>query len=118
VTEPTPAALGDAVRARALADELDATLVGVVLNRTSDGTPTDVVSRQFGAPVTPVPEDDRVAAAQASGRPVRTVAPDSAAATAFADLADRVTRTATRFARQRNGHGPGTDGGTGNGAVM
>jgi septum site-determining protein MinD len=124
VTEPTPAALGDAVRARALAHELDARLVGVVLNRTTGDAPGDLVARQLGAPVTTVPEDDRVAAAQASGRPVRTVAPDSPAVDAFADLADAVERADGRGAQRRNGHrranGDGNRDGNrdGNGTVM
>jgi septum site-determining protein MinD len=112
VTEPTPPALGDAVRARALAHELDAALVGVVLNRTTGNAPVDLVARQLGAPVTTVPGDDRVAAAQASGRPVRTVAPDSPAVDAFADLADAVERVATRHTAGREGRG--SDDGNGN----
>ena len=101
VTEPSPAALGDALRARALARELDAGLVGVVLNRAPPGVPTDRVARRLGAPVTTVPEDDRVADAQAAGRPVRATAPESAAAGAFAELADAVQRTLARPRERR-----------------
>ncbi|PSP70694.1 chromosome partitioning protein ParA [Halobacteriales archaeon QH_6_68_27] len=92
VTEPTPAALGDAVRARALARELDAGLVSVVLNRGTAEAPTETIANRLGAPVTVVPEDPAVATAQAAGRPVATTAPESPAVTAFADLAAAVER--------------------------
>ncbi|MEF8851535.1 MAG: P-loop NTPase [Haloarculaceae archaeon] len=93
VTEPTPAALGDAVRARALARELDAGLVAVALNRGSDDAPTDAVADRLGAPVTVVPDDPAVATAQAAGQPVAATAPDSRAAAALATLAETVERT-------------------------
>jgi septum site-determining protein MinD len=96
VTEPTPAALGDAVRARALARELDAGLVRVVLNRATGDAPTDLVARQLGAPVTTVPDSERVAAAQAAGQPVAAHAPGSPAASAFAALAVAVERATDR----------------------
>jgi len=92
VTEPTPAALGDAVRARALARELDAGLVSVVLNRGTAEAPTETIANRLGAPVTVVPEDPAVATAQAAGRPVATTAPESPAVAAFADLAEAVER--------------------------
>jgi septum site-determining protein MinD len=91
-TEPTPAALGDAVRARALARELDAGLVSVVLNRGTAEAPTETIANRLGAPVTVVPEDPAVATAQAAGCPVATTAPESPAVTAFADLAAAVER--------------------------
>jgi septum site-determining protein MinD len=92
VTAPTPEALGDALRARALARELDAGLVAVVLNRGTDAAPTDTIANRLGAPVTVVPEDDAVANAQAAGMPVATTAPGSHAVAAFDDLADAVER--------------------------
>lgn len=93
VTAPTPTALGDAVRTRELARELDAGLVRVVLNRVTAEAPTDLIARQLGAPVTTIPESDHLAAAQAAGRPVAAHAPDGPAAAAFADLARAVERT-------------------------
>jgi len=100
VTEPTPAALGDAVRARALARELDAGLVAVALNRGTDDAPTGTIADRLGAPVTVVPEDPDVARAQAAGQPVAAAAPDSRAATALAALAETVERTTTPAARR------------------
>ncbi|WP_436925444.1 MinD/ParA family ATP-binding protein [Halosimplex amylolyticum] len=97
VTEPAPPALGDALRARALARELDAGLAAVVLNRASEASPTDVIARELGGPVTTIPESDAVADAQASGVPVGEHAPDAPATAAFADLADAVER-ACRYA--------------------
>jgi len=99
VTEPTPAALGDAVRARALARELDAGLVRVVLNRAGDDAPTDLVARRLGAPVTTLPDSDRVRRAMAAGLPVAARAPSSPAARAFDALADAVERATTRRLR-------------------
>ena len=96
VTTPQPAALSDAVRARALARELDAGLARIVLNRTSENPPTDRVARRLGAPVTTVPDSDAVATAQENGVPVGRAAPDSPAATAFESLADAVRGTVGR----------------------
>lgn len=93
VTQPEPSALGDALRARALARELDAGLAAIVLNRASAASPTDLVARELGGPVATVPESPAVAAAQAAGVPVATHRPDSAAAEALSDLADTVERT-------------------------
>jgi len=96
VTEPTPAALGDAVRARALARELDAGLAAIALNRSGPDAPTDLVAERLGGPVTVVPDSPRLADAQAAGRPVAAVAPDSEGARALRRLADRVA-TAVSF---------------------
>ncbi len=85
-------ALPDAVRTRALAVELDAGLAVVALNRVGDAPPVDRVRRALGAPVVTVPESRALARSQASGVPVRTVAPDCDAAAAFDRLADRVPR--------------------------
>ncbi|WP_135364827.1 MinD/ParA family ATP-binding protein [Halosimplex halophilum] len=92
VTEPAPAALGDALRARALARELDAGLAAIVLNRASEASPTDLVARELGGPVTTVPESAAVADAQAAGVPVAAHRPDAPAAAALADLAGTVER--------------------------
>jgi septum site-determining protein MinD len=93
VTTPRPAALSDAVRARALARELDAGLARIVLNRADENPPTERVARRLGAPVTTVPESGALAAAQANGMPVARTAPDSAAASAVEGLADAVRGT-------------------------
>jgi septum site-determining protein MinD len=88
VTTPDAVALEDAVRARALARELDAGLLAVALNRTGADPPTDRVERTFGAPVVAVPERSAVARGMASGLPARAVEADTGAA--FEALADRV----------------------------
>ena len=110
VTEPAPAALGDALRARALARELDAGLAAVVLNRARGASPTELVARTLGGPVTTIPESAAVADAQAAGLPVATHRPDSPAADAFASLATTVRRTAPGAAgsesRPKTGSGP------------
>jgi septum site-determining protein MinD len=90
VTTPDEVALRDAVRVRELARDLDAGLVRVVLNRMDGGRDTERVRDALGAPVVAVPEDDRVAAALASGHPVRSVAPESAARERFQALASTV----------------------------
>jgi septum site-determining protein MinD len=89
VTQPTTAALADAVRARELARAVDVPLARVVLNR-ADGVNTRPVADALGAPVTTVPETPAVARAQRAGQPVRAVAPDSDAAEQFRALADAV----------------------------
>ena len=80
VTTPTDAALSDAVRARALARELDVGLVGVVLNRADGSAPRDRIARELGAPVTPIPPSPSLERAQADGLPVTDSAPESTAA--------------------------------------
>ena len=83
-------AVANAVRARALARELDAGLVRVVVNRVETTVPTDTLARELGAPVTMVPESGPLARAQRAGVPVREIAPDSDAAERFTTLADAV----------------------------
>jgi len=94
VTTPERPALADAVRARALARELDAGLAAVALNRVGSDPPVGRVQRTFGAPVVPIPDRPAVARALARGRPAAEV--DDDAGTAFAALADRVQRALGR----------------------
>jgi len=91
VALPDAFAVADLVRTRELARELDAGLSRVVLNRAGRDPPTDRVERALGAPVTAVPESRVMARAQRAGKPVSTVAPESAAAERFRELADAVT---------------------------
>jgi len=88
VASPRRFALADVVRTRELARELDAGLVGVVLNRTTgaDDPPEDALRRVLGAPVSTVPADPRVGRSVAEERPVVSAAPESAAAGAFRSL--------------------------------
>jgi septum site-determining protein MinD len=99
VTTAAPTALADAVRTRELARELDAGLRGVVLNKAGDDPPRERVRRLLGAPVTPVPESETVAAAQRNGVPVATTAPESVAADRFAGLAERIVAPRERSHR-------------------
>jgi len=95
VTTPEPAALGDAMRAQALARELDTGLVAVALNRAPADAPTDRIAREIGGPVTAIPASERIATAQARGIPVTAHAPESHAATEVRALAEIVERTIT-----------------------
>jgi septum site-determining protein MinD len=88
VTTPARVALADAVRARALARELEAGLVAVALNRTGEDPPTGRVEDLFGAPAVAVPEARAVERATAHGRPVGAV--DPALADPFERLGGRV----------------------------
>jgi septum site-determining protein MinD len=90
VTTPDRAALEDAVRARALARELDVGLAHVVLNRTDESPPREAVERELGAPVTSIPESRPLARAQVQGLPVTRTAPESTAAGRIAAIADAV----------------------------
>jgi len=91
VTTPSSVALADAVRARALARELDAGLVAVALNRIREAPPVERSEALFGAPVVPIPESAAVRRATASGRPVRTV--DASVGESFERLAALVRRS-------------------------
>ena len=92
VASPRRFALADAVRTRELARELDAGLVGVALNRTTeaDDPPVDVFRRVLGAPVSTVPADPRVGRSVEEERPVVTAAPESVAAESIRSLASGV----------------------------
>jgi septum site-determining protein MinD len=92
VVSPRRFALADAVRTRELARELDAGLVGVALNRTTDADepPTDVFRRVLGAPISTVPADPRVGRSVEEERPVSTAAPESVATSAIRALAAAV----------------------------
>jgi septum site-determining protein MinD len=94
VASPRRFALADAVRTRELARELDAGLVGVALNRTTeaDDPPVDVFRRVLGAPVSTVPADPRVGRSVEEERPVVAAAPESIAASAVRSLAAGVQR--------------------------
>ena len=72
VTTPDEVALVDAVRARALARELDAGLAGVALNRTGTEPPVERVEELFGAPVVSIPESAAVGRTTAAGLPAGT----------------------------------------------
>ncbi|MFB6101679.1 MAG: MinD/ParA family protein [Haloplanus sp.] len=89
VAAPRRFALADAVRTRELARELDAGLVGVVCNRTTDADdpPDGVLRRVLGAPVATIPADPRVGRSVDEERPVVAAAPESVAADALHSLA-------------------------------
>lgn len=90
VASPRPFALADAVRTRALARELNAPLVGVVVNRILEKPPTEPIADTLGAPVTAVPADPRVGESITENNPVVEAAPESRAATGFVELAAAV----------------------------
>ena len=90
VTTPGEIALADALRTRALARELRAGLVRVVLNGVAGDPSTAAVEEALGAPVVTVPESQSLARAQRHGRPVRSLADDSTAAEQFEHLAAAV----------------------------
>ncbi len=90
VTRPTTPALADAIRTREFARAVETPLVGVVVNRASASIDTDPIASTLGAPATPIPDSDRLASAQRSGRPVAELAPESPPARAFETLADRI----------------------------
>jgi septum site-determining protein MinD len=98
VASPRRFALADAVRTRELARELDAGLVGVALNRTTDADdpPAGVLRRTLGAPVATVPADPRVGRSVDEERPVVEAAGSSVAADAFRSLATRVQSCSSR----------------------
>lgn len=94
VTTPSETALSDAVRARALARELDAGLVSIVLNRADGAVSRDLVARELGAPVTRIPPSPSLERAQRDGMPVTHTAPESTAAERIRSVANAVQRNA------------------------
>ena len=90
VTRPTRPALAGALRTRELAREVDTPLARVVLNRADRLAGHGRLASTLGAPVTALPESERLAAAQRAGQPVTAVAPDSTATERFARLARAV----------------------------
>ncbi|MGQ4556436.1 P-loop NTPase [Halobellus sp. GM3] len=93
VASPQPYALADAVRSRELARELDAGLVGVVINRAVDDPSTAAFEEVLGAPAVTVPADPRVGRTVESFRPVVRTAPSTEAARALTAIADAAERT-------------------------
>lgn len=87
VTRPTRPALAGSLRTRELARAVETPLVRVALNRVEGAVDTDRIASLLGAPVVSLPESHRLARAQESGRPVRSIAPDSAVAGRFEALA-------------------------------
>ncbi len=85
VTTPSRAAVGDALRTRSLAVELDAGIAGIAYNRSE--TAGRSVEAVFGAPTVAIPDSDAVGTAREQGRPVRAVAPDAPVVEAFSALA-------------------------------
>jgi len=87
VSRPTEPALTAALRTRELARELDAPLARVALTMEPGvAVDADEVAGALGAPVVTIPHSRAVARAQRAGRPVAAVAPESLAASRFADL--------------------------------
>lgn len=93
VTSPSRVALADALRARALASELDAGLSRVVVNQVDETAPVESLRASFGAPVVVVPDSEAVSRAMAHGYPVTALAPNTTAATLFGELATEVQRS-------------------------
>jgi septum site-determining protein MinD len=91
VATPVASAVAGALRTRGLARELDAGVAAVALNRCGDDPPVSAVREALGAPVTPIPESDRVVVARRAGRPVSG---DHPAACRVRELAATVRRTA------------------------
>jgi septum site-determining protein MinD len=89
VTEATAAAMGDAIRARELARELDAPLAAVAVNRARQPDER-AIADALGAPVTTIPDSSPLHRAQRRGRPVASLAPEAPAAEAVAALARTV----------------------------
>ncbi|WP_207586491.1 MinD/ParA family ATP-binding protein [Halomontanus rarus] len=95
VTMPERAALLDAYRTRHLAHEVGTPIASVVLNR---GTRpqhealAERVEETFGTPTTILERRAAVAAANARGKPVRDVEPDSPAVDVLSTLARSVER--------------------------
>jgi len=88
VATPSRAAVGDALRTKSLAVELDAGIAGVAYNRApAAGRAVEAV---FGAPTVAIPESEVVGTARERARPVAAVAPESGVSSALGRVALQV----------------------------
>ncbi len=102
VTTADDAALVDAVKARRLARKLETPVGGAVLNRVSDPERrVEVVERALGVPVTEIPEEPAVQAAQSIGRPIDEITSESVAIDRISSLARTLEREERRVRRSR-----------------
>ena len=92
VVSPRAFALADAVRTRELARELGAGLAGCAVNRVAEEPPTAAIADALGAPASVLPADPRVGRSVTNELPVVDVAPESDAAAAVRELAERTSR--------------------------
>ncbi len=92
VVSPRAFALADAVRTRELARELGAGLAGCAVNRVTEEPPTAAIADALGAPASVLPADPRVGRSVTNELPVVDVAPESDAAAAVRELAERTSR--------------------------
>ena len=93
VTTDTDEAIGDALRTKQLALEVETPIGAVVLNRaTVDADQKTAIERTLGASITIVPSADVVHDARTNGLPVRETDPESVPADRIRELAETVSR--------------------------
>ena len=85
VTTPDDVAVGDTVKTAELADRIDGTVLGTIINRVTARTDVEAIEQRFTAPLLAVVPDDKQATA---AEPLLLEAPDSNAADAFRRVAD------------------------------
>ncbi|PSP94016.1 septum site-determining protein MinD [Halobacteriales archaeon QS_4_62_28] len=85
VTTPDDVAVGDTVKTAQLADRIEGTVIGVALNRVTKHTDVADISDRLGFELLAVVPDDQQATME---EPLVLNAPDSRAASAFAQLSD------------------------------
>jgi septum site-determining protein MinD len=85
VTTPDDVAVGDTVKTAQLADRIEGSVIGVVLNRVTKHTDVAEISDRLGFELLAVVPDDQQATTE---EPLVLNAPDSRAASAFTQLSD------------------------------
>jgi|JXWS01.1.fsa_nt_gb septum site-determining protein MinD len=93
IASPHAYALGDAVRVRALAREVNTGVISVIINRGDDTSPTDAVAEALGAPTVRVPVDPRIKQTLETLHPLIQRAPTAPASRAVQRVATVIKRT-------------------------
>ena len=109
ITTPDPAAVGDAAKTAELTALADGAVTGVVVTHASPTTDATHVAAEVGVDLLGViPHDPVVRESTAAGRPLEAMAPDSPAAAAYRDLAERVLEVEVEH-RDRSTPAPAAD---------
>jgi len=95
VTSPAPAAVGDTVKSREMAERLDVPVRGVIVTHATGESDAEDAADSVGAPLLgSVPLERAVPDSTADGTPVAAYAPDSRAAVAYDRIAAAVSADA------------------------
>ncbi|CAJ53743.1 AAA family ATPase [Haloquadratum walsbyi] len=92
IASPRAYALGDAVRVRALAREVNTGVISVIINRADDSSPTDAIAETLGAPTVGVPVDPRIKQTLETLHPLIQRVPTAPASRAVQRVVSKIKR--------------------------